>query len=207
MDELFEVARQAYQSGYRLLKLYFMIGLPTETNQDLEEIVLLCVKLSRLRKEVDGHPADINVSISNFVPKPHTPLQWQAMASLEDLLEKQATLRKIFRKTSGTIHLKFHSAPMSFVEAVLGRGDRHLAKVLLRAFQKGAKFDAWQEHFNFSLWQEAFLKEGIDPKAILCAKSFQDPLCWDHIDMGFSKENLIREARLASEEAGKALTI
>jgi radical SAM family uncharacterized protein len=207
IDELFDVARQAYRFGYRLLKLYFMIGLPSETNQDLDEIADLCARLSRVKKEVDGHPADINVSISNFVPKPHTPLQWQAMASLESLFEKQNYLKKAIRTSHGTIHLKFHDPHMSFLEAVLGRGDRRLATVVKHAFLAGAKFDAWQEHFNFSLWQEAFLKTALDPNVYLCAKSFCDPLSWDYVDMGFSKEILVQEACLVSDELGKALTM
>lgn len=195
IDELFDVAATAYRAGYRLLKLYFMIGLPTETPQDLDEIASLCLRLSRLKKEIDGHPAQLNVSISNFVPKPHTAFQWQAMASREEFLEKQRYLNDLLRKSKGTIHVKFHDARMSFLEAVLSRGDRRLSKVIKGAFEGGAKFDSWNNLFNYSLWQDSFSKSAIDPMEYVCAKSLSDVLSWDFIDIGISRESLLHEAQ------------
>lgn len=197
IGELFDVASSAYQAGYRLLKLYFMIGLPTETEQDLIEIRDLCVKLSKLKKEYGGHPAQLNVTISNFIPKPHTPFQWQGMDSTLRLLEKQNFLRDLFRSSRGLIHLKFHKREASFLEGVLARGDRRLSQAILFAFEAGAKFDAWDDLFNFSLWMEAFARAGIDPNDYLKPKPYSSSLCWDFIDMGIPKESLIKESQSA----------
>ena len=198
IEELFDVARRAYQAGYRLLKLYFMIGLPTESREDLEAIRDMCVKLSQMKKEIDGHPARLNVTLSNFIPKPHTPFQWQAMTPPDDILEKQDDLRSLFRRSKGMIRVKFHDARASFLEAVLSRGDRRISRVIRHAFEAGAKFDAWGDLFNFSLWMDAFSRNSIDPKEYLIAKAFGDRLSWDFIDMGISRENLIKEARLTA---------
>jgi radical SAM family uncharacterized protein len=184
IDELIEVSRQAFSSGYRLLKLYFMIGLPTETNEDLDQIRDLCVKLSQMKKEIDDHPAQLNVTISNFIPKPHTPFERQRAVSYEELLVKQDYLKGIFRGYRGFIHLKFHDAAMSFIEALFSRGDRRLSRVILDAFQKGAKFDAWEELFNFSIWQEALTDNRIDPCAYLSSKNHSDRRAWDFLDVG-----------------------
>ncbi|MFH0941194.1 MAG: TIGR03960 family B12-binding radical SAM protein [Candidatus Omnitrophota bacterium] len=181
IEELIEVSRKAFSSGYRLLKLYFMIGLPTETNEDLDQIRDLCVKLSQMRKEIDHHPAQLNVTISNFIPKPHTPFECERAASYEELLAKQDYLKGIFRGYRGFIHLKFHDARMSFIEALFARGDRRLSGVILNAFQKGAKFDAWYELFNFSIWQEALMDDHIDPLVYLSSKNHSDRRAWDFI--------------------------
>ena len=194
INELFAVARDAYQAGYRLLKLYFMIGLPTETEEDLKEIVEMCRQLSSLKKEVDGHPAHLNVSIANFIPKPHTPFQWEGMALAEELLEKQEYLKKLLKKSRGLIKATFHDVNSSVLEGVLSRGDRRLNEVILDAFLGGARFDAWTHFFQFSLWQKAFAKNAIDPKEYLSSKKETDPLCWDFIDPGLSCQSPSQEA-------------
>jgi radical SAM family uncharacterized protein len=193
IDELFSVVRQAYQAGYRALKLYFMIGLPTETEDDLKEIVELCQKLALMKKEVGGPPAQLKVSISNFIPKPHTPFQWEAMATPEELLVKQAFLKHLFKKFRGYIHPTFHEVKPSTLEGVLARGDSRLGAVILEAFSKGARFDAWNNCFNFSLWNDAFFKCSIDPKEYLKEKNEADVLCWDFIDTGLSCQRPSRE--------------
>lgn len=198
IDELFSVVQDAYRAGYRLLKLYFMIGLPTETWEDLDEIVQLCAKISWLRKDFDGHPAHLNVSISSFVPKSHTPFQWQAMNDLNTLTEKQEYLKKAFHRFSGVVRLKFHDAKMSFLEGVLARGDRRLCGVIKTAFEKGAKFDAWSQFFNLSLWLESFSDNAIDPHVYLKSKSYEDFLSWDFIDTGITRKTLETEAQRAS---------
>ncbi len=197
MEELFSVARQAFTAGYRALKLYFMIGLPTERQEDLDQILDTCVRLSSLKKAIDGHPAQLNVTISNFIPKPHTPFAWQAMATQEELTNKQEHLREIFRKYKGTIHLKFHDTRMSFLEGVLSRGDRRLGPVIAGAFDKGAKFDAWEEFFNLKIWLDSFEQNAIDPNAYLAAQDTGHRLPWDHIDTGVPRENLVCEAQKA----------
>ncbi len=204
IDELMTVALKAYRSGYRLLKLYFMIGLPTETDRDLEEIFTLCRRLSLLKKEVDGHPAHLNVSISNFVPKPHTPFQWQEMASRDKILEKQQYLKRLFNKSGGTIKLKIHDAGMSFLEAVLSRGDRRLCPVISDAFSAGAKFDAWNNIFNLSIWLDSFAKNSIDPNTYLCSRGYSQELAWDFIDAGVARAVLEKESSLALGEAAPA---
>lgn len=197
MNELFSVIQDAYRSGYRLLKLYFMIGLPTETYQDLDEIVQLCAKISKMKKEIDGHPAHLNISISNFVPKPHTPFQWQAMDNSQVLVEKQEYLKKAFYRLRGVIHLKFHSTQMSFLEGVLTRGDRRLTGVIRTAFEKGARFDSWSQFFNLSLWLEAFASSHIDPHDYFLLKSHSDVLSWSFVDLGISHQALWKEAECA----------
>lgn len=188
MQELFDVCRQAYQAGYRLLKLYFMIGLPSETQEDLDEIERLCVQLSRLKKEVDGHPAHLNVSISNFIPKPHTLFERHPMASVEALEAKQEYLRRVFKKTRGFIRLKFHRPAMSVLEAVLSRGGRRLGRVIAAAHAAGARFDAWPELFNFNLWQEAFSCAPLSRERSLAAGDPDTVLPWDFIDCGVLRQ-------------------
>lgn len=184
IEELFQVARAAFSAGYRLLKLYFMIGLPTETNEDLDQIRDICVKLSACKREFGGPPAQLNVTISNFIPKSHTPFERQAMASREELSAKQGYLKDIFHKYKGTIHLKFHDIRASYLEAMLARGGRELSIVISDCFEKGVKFDAWDEFFNFGLWEEAFRQNAIDPDVTLVSRSPSQKLPWDFIDVG-----------------------
>jgi len=184
IEELFSVARQAYRSGYRLLKLYFMIGLPSETREDLDGIIDLAVRLSRLKKEVDGHPAQLNLSVSNFIPKPHTLFQRHGMDTMEGLLEKQEYLRSSLKKFKGSIRPTFHDARASILECILARGDRRLGRVILDAARSGARFDAWSNFFNFSLWQDAFKKHGVCQTEYLGPKQDSDPLPWGFIDIG-----------------------
>ncbi|MFH1691611.1 MAG: TIGR03960 family B12-binding radical SAM protein [Candidatus Omnitrophota bacterium] len=208
VNELFSVIQEAYRAGYRLLKLYFMIGLPTETYQDLDDIVELCAKISKMKREVDGHPAHLNISISNFVPKPHTPFQWQAMDSSQVLSEKQEYLKKAFYRLRGVMHLKFHSTQMSFLEGVLTRGDRRLGDVIKSAFEKGAKFDSWREFFNYPLWMEAFSSCHVDFEDYFLLKPYGDVLNWSFVDLGIGCEVLRKEAQcafLASDICGNDL--
>ncbi len=184
IDELFSVAGESFAAGYRLLKLYFMIGLPTETDEDLDAIVSMARDLSRLKKEINGHPAQLNISISSFIPKPHTHFQRCAMEPMEALVKKQEYLKNLFRKCKGTIHPSYHDVYSSFLEGVFARGDRKLGSVVLKAFQKGARFDSWNNMFNFSIWKEAFLSAGIDPGEYLRARRDDEPLPWDFIDLG-----------------------
>lgn len=184
IDELFRVASDAYRAGYRLLKLYFMIGLPTETREDLEAIVDLCVRLSRLKKESGGPPARLNVSISNFIPKPHTPFEREGMASVEELKEKQGYLKGLFRRAGGPIFVSFHQAEASFLEAVLALGDRSVSRVIFDVFRDGGKFDAWNDFLDMARWERAFEMNGIKPREYLKPKGPHAALAWDFIDMG-----------------------
>lgn len=193
LEELFDVAGKAYASGYRLLKLYFMIGLPSETEEDLSLIADLCGELSGLKKKMDGHSAMINVSVSGFIPRPHTAFQWEAMSTLEELKEKQRLLRGYFRRTPGPLKLKMHQPESSFLEGILARGDRKLGRVILGAFRRGARFDAWDNHLNLSLWLDSFSELGLDPCGYSGGLSLDEALPWDFIDVGIPKQAFIRE--------------
>jgi len=190
-DEFFQAITQAYRAGYQHLKLYFLIGLPGERPEDLQGIIDFAQAASELKRKINGSAAQINISINALIPKPHTPLQWQKMDSLEAIKEKQNYLRSHCKNRR--IKFNFHDFQMGFIEGVLSRGDRQLGKVILTAYQKGARFDAWSNYFSFSKWQEAFLENGIDAQRYLCEKSTKSVLAWDFIDTGIEKETLLGE--------------
>jgi radical SAM superfamily enzyme YgiQ (UPF0313 family) len=183
-EEFLMVARRAFEAGYRLLKLYFMIGLPGETGQDLDAIADVCLRVSRMRKEVAGHPAQLNVSISNFVPKPHTHFQREAMASLAAIKEKQDYLKALLGKHRSLIQLKFHDPHLSVMEALIARGDVSVSGVIEKAHEAGARFDAWSSHFQGRIWGEALAQAGVDPEKILGARAAGEFLPWSFIDVG-----------------------
>jgi len=190
--------RSAYEKGWDLVKLYFMIGLPTERAEDIDGIVELAKKVSLERKAVGNGPARVNVSVSTFVPKPHTPFQWESAIKLDTTNE----IHRRLRATAGGKRLqwKFHDARRSFLEAVLARGDRNVANVIHKVWEMGGCFDAWDERFDFELWMKAFEETGVDP-ALYSSRPFDTSwkLPWDHIDIGISKEFLLRERDKAYE--------
>ncbi len=191
-EELLSGARAAFEAGWRKIKLYFMIGLPTETEEDIDAIVALSERVSNLRREVDNGPAQVNVTISPFVPKPHTPFQWEPMAELETIRAAMDRIRSTGRLRS--VRYMFHEPERSLVEAALARGDRRLAEVIERAWRDGARFDAWGEHFSFQRWQEAFGVEGLRMEDYANRRrSDEEPLPWDHVDCRVSKDFLLRE--------------
>jgi radical SAM family uncharacterized protein len=180
---------QAYSNGYRHVKLYFMIGLPQEDYGDLDAIIDLAAQVSGLRRKVAGGCAQVNISINALIPKSHTPFQWVAMEGLESIREKQIYLRKKIK--SPKLKLHFHNYQMSFLEGVFSRGDRRLSAVLLAAFQKGARFDGWDDYFVFQRWLEAFRGCNIDPDFYLRQRDKNEILPWDLIDIGMDKEALL----------------
>jgi radical SAM family uncharacterized protein len=202
----FQALEQVFLRGYRRIKLYFMIGLPFEEDKDLEAIVDLAQDVSRFRKKLDSGaqtdsflagnkrmgPAQVNISVNTLIPKPHTPFQWLPMPNIEIITQKHLYLRQKMRNVKN-LKLNLHNPQMTILECVLSRGDRRLSKVILCAFQKGARFDAWENHFMFTRWQEAFSDCGIDPNFYLQARSVDDKLPWDFMDLGISKEILVRE--------------
>ena len=195
----------AFESGASTVKLYFMIGLPTETFEDLDGMVELVGKIRdvyyKLPKEQRNGMLKINVSASSFVPKPFTPFQWEPQNDTELLHEKQRYLREKFKGMKG-VRFAHHETPISFLEAVFARGDRRLGKVLLYARQAGSQFDSWQDHFNLDWYTEAFEKAGIDPKFYAYRERSLDELMpWDHIHCGVTNEFMLRELRRA--KAGK----
>ena len=198
--DLDATARAAFREGWKHLKLYFMIGLPMETEQDLAGIVELAKRISRIGKEESGRPADVNVTISPFIPKPHTAFQWSGQRDFAYVLEVE---RRLAQQVRGTrVHLKTHDARSSYVEAVFARGDRRLAKALIRAHASGCRFDEWRECFSFDRWMEVFKAEGIDPDWYARRDiPTSEPLPWDMIDIGLSKDYLAREYQYCREAA------
>lgn len=190
-EDFYQVITQAYQAGYQHLKLYFLIGLPGENNKDLQGIIDFAKAASELKRKINGSPAQINISINPLIPKPHTPLQWLKMDPINLIKEKQAYLRD--NNKNRRLKFNFHNADLAFLEGVLSRGDRKLGKVILAAYQKGARLDAWSSYFSFSKWQEAFSQQGINPLDYLDEKLTTALLPWDFIDIGISKANLIEE--------------
>ncbi|MFA5142811.1 MAG: TIGR03960 family B12-binding radical SAM protein [Candidatus Omnitrophota bacterium] len=160
IDRLFTVLSESFRAGWRHVKLYFMIGLPQEAEEDLLEMAELIYKVSGARREIDGKCANVTVSINPFIPKPHTPLERAPMDDLEMLEKKKAVLKGAVK--SKFIELDFHSFVMSNLEAVFARGDRRLGGVILKAWEGGARFDGWKERFDAPLWSGAFLAAGLD---------------------------------------------
>ncbi|MCT4585005.1 MAG: TIGR03960 family B12-binding radical SAM protein [Peptostreptococcaceae bacterium] len=201
-EHLENACRQAFENGWKRLKYYFMMGLPTETYEDLDGIVKLAEKTVDIYKEVNGkldNKFGINVSTSSFVPKPFTPFQWHPQDTIEELREKQHHLIVRF-KNNRNIRYMYHDRFTSFLEAVIARGDRRLGKVIYTAFKKGAKFDGWEEHFNFEIWKEAFEEENVSMEFYANRKREYDEIFpWDIFDVGVSKEFLIRENENAKQ--------
>jgi len=198
VPDFFRILEQSYLSGYQRVKLYFMIGLPSEQPQDLDAIVEFAKEVSELRKKINvpggsgrNGAAQVNISINTLIPKPHTPFQWLKMHEGRSIADKTAYLKGRLRNKR--IKLNFHNPEMSILEGVLSRGDRRLAEVIEHAFNNGARFDAWEDHFVFRRWQEAFFACGIDMGFYLKEKSADDILPWDFLDMGVGKEELLRE--------------
>lgn len=192
-DDLLETTANAYQLGWRLIKLYFMMGLPTETDEDLQAIIELASQVKRSGKGTGGN--DVNVAVSTFVPKPHTPFQWEAQLGIEETLRKQRLLREGLKQKK--LRFKYHEAALSFLEGVFARGDRRLASVLERAVELGCRFDGWREHFDFAKWQQAFSDCGIDPAWYLRQRREDEILPWDHIDCGVPKSFFLEERKKA----------
>lgn len=198
-ENLLETASQIFQMGWTSIKLYFMIGLPGETLDDVKHIVTLCKKVKSLGKKMIGGRARISVSINTFIPKSHTPFQWTAMDSDENVLEKHRILRDGFYK-SGII-VSYPSLSSSLLEGWLSRGSAEFSDVIYSAWEKGAKFDAWKEYDNLSLWKLAFKENNIDPYTFSHRSRAQsEPLPWDFIDTGVSKEYLAKEYQRSMQE-------
>ena len=176
-EEILSTASRIFAAGWNLVKLYFMIGLPTETMQDVQSIVDLCRAIARLDQR-----KNLNVSISTFVPKPHTPFQWDAHEPAGSIQEKQHSIKDSLR--SRNIQVKYHDHRLSLLEAVFSRGDRRLADVLVHAHRLGAGYDAWSELFDYTIWLQAFKNAGIDTAYYLKEKSEDEILPWDHIRFG-----------------------
>jgi radical SAM-linked protein len=190
-DQILDAARGIYEGGWNLIKLYFMIGLPYEEDSDLISIVELSKRISRLGPQArKGHV--LNVSISSFVPKAHTPFEWLPQLELEESKRRINLVREILQ--SHRVKVKWNKPEISWLEGIFSRGDRRLTKVLVEAWQQGARFDSWSEHFKMDIWKEAFKKHRVDPDFYLLRKrDYDEILPWEHINSGISKEFLLRE--------------
>ena len=189
--EILDTVRSAFELGWQVIKLYFMVGLPTETDADIESIAALVNKLDHLRKRF--HPkGKINVSVSNFIPKPHTPFQWSPQQSLADSQLKIKWLKEKLHRRG--IQFKWQKPEVSRLEGLWSRGDRRLSKLLVTAWRRGCRFDGWTDHFDYRTWLESCEAEGIDIDAVTRPESGADTvLPWDHIDVGVSKSYLWTE--------------
>ncbi|MBI5237165.1 MAG: TIGR03960 family B12-binding radical SAM protein [Deltaproteobacteria bacterium] len=191
-EDLLAASKDIFSLGWNVMKLYFMIGLPTETEDDILEIINLADCVKKIGRSVSGKTPQINVSASTFIPKPYTPFQWEAQLPYEECVKRQSFLRN--RLASLKLVFKWHDPKMSILEGVFSRGDRRLSTVLMKAFEKGCRFDGWSDQFRFELWQEAFNDSGIDPAFYTLRKRpFEEVFPWDHLNPGVTKEFLIRE--------------
>lgn len=188
--DLLENAFSAYSAGWRVIKLYFMIGLPGETREDVFAIAELAKKVKNEGRR-SGQGGEVTVSVGTFVPKPHTPFQWEPQIGFEEIRSNQQFLRLELKKRK--LNFKWQDAPLSFMEGVFARGDRRLGKVLLKARELGCRFDGWGELFNFAAWQEAFAATGIDPHFYHRQRDESELLPWDHLDCGVTREFLLGE--------------
>ncbi|OPJ55550.1 TIGR03960 family B12-binding radical SAM protein [Alkalithermobacter paradoxus] len=195
-EDLKNATQKAFEMGWNSVKLYFMIGLPTETYEDLDGIADLAYNVIDTYRDVHNGKLtkhfSVTISTSSFVPKPFTPFQWYGQNDIETLREKQRYLSKKLKNRN--IRYNYHDSNTSFLEAVIARGDRRLSKVIYDAFKKGCKFDGWTDHFKFDLWVEAFEENGIDMDFYATRnRSYDEILPWDHINTGVSKKFLISE--------------
>jgi len=199
-EDLFATAEAAYRAGWQKLKLYFMVGLPGETQEDIKQIVQLSFQLAKLQKKVDNKTGRINITVSWLTPKPHTPFGWlgqKQKAYFEKakqlILDEKRKLRAKF------LQFKFHKIERSVLESAIGRGDRRLCNVIEAAWRNGARFDLWDECFDYSLWQKVFEKFGMDVEK-LAAREFgrEEILSWEHLG-GPGKEYLLRHLEEATK--------
>jgi radical SAM family uncharacterized protein len=205
-EDLLSAVKNAYEAGWSQVKLYFMIGLPTETEADVEAIYHLVSKLDhevyQKRDKQYTHPLKIGVSVSNFVPKPFTPFQWVLQDTLVQFQHKHQLLKDRFRSRR-SIQFSYHDADTSLLEGVFARGDRRLAAVLLKAYEKGCRFDGWAEHFKMDKWLEAFNECGINPDFYTSRKRRDSEIFpWEHIDAEVTRSFLFNEY----QKSAKGLT-
>lgn len=201
-DEVLVTCRKAFSGGWTSVKLYFMLGLPTETMDDVAGIAELAQKVVdefyANPNKPKGKGVTVSISVASFVPKPFTPFQWEPQDTRETLVEKQNHLKSSVHTRK--VNVSCHENHTSYLEGVFARGDRRLGKVLECAWRKGCRFDGWDDQFRYDLWMEAFEECGVDPHFYANRRrSFDEVLPWDHMDYGIRKEFLIKENKLAHQ--------
>ena len=199
MDEmiLFQGLAELFSKGWKNIKLYFMMGLPTEKEEDLKGIIDLSRKISSIGERQRVHP-NINISISTFVPKPHTPFQWESQIPLEEMKEKLHFLREEIKRNR--LRFKWQDPHLSFLEGIFSRGDRDLSRVLIEAYRMGCRFDGWSDQFLFPLWKEAFEKVGYEMDLHTRKKRFEERLPWSFIETGIESTFLWEEFQKGLKE-------
>ena len=192
-DDLLHTAEAAFSTGWNRIKLYFMVGQPTETDEDVEAIVDLVKKVVAVGRRHRGGRAQVSVSVATFVPKPHTPFQWEPLVDDETLRRRLEILRRGLRVKG--VEFSWHDPGTTLLEAALSRGDRRVADVIYRAWQLGARFDAWGDAYRPEAWEQAWRECGLSPEFYgRRPRDRDEALPWDHIDIGVRKEFLWREA-------------
>jgi radical SAM superfamily enzyme YgiQ (UPF0313 family) len=191
-EQLLSTAREVYARGWLTIKLYFMIGHPSETLDDVQAIIDLAKAVLAEGRKIHGRKAKVNVGVSTFVPKPHTPFQWVPVDTLDQIRAKQALLKQHLRGSG--LNLRWNQPEDTLLEAFLSRGDRRLGAVIQRAWELGTKFDAWHEHYNHAAWQQAFDEAGL-PMAFYThrARGLDEVFPWDHIDVAVKKTFLLED--------------
>ena len=195
-DDFMRAISVAFKEEWPIIKLFFIIGLPTETGEDVDSIFLFSKKIiseyNKISKQNRGKVLKVEVRTNSFVPRPFTPLQWEAQDSIETLKEKQARLKSKIKGKNFVYNCK--NPELSFIEAVFARGDRKLGEVLIRAWEKGCRLDNWSDRFSFAKWMETFSECGIDPRFYANRKrDYGEFLPWDIIDSGIKKDYLMKE--------------
>jgi radical SAM family uncharacterized protein len=195
-EQLLTTVREVYKRGWVTIKLYFMIGHPSETLEDVQAIAALARAVLAEGRKIHGKKATVNVGVSTFVPKPHTPFQWVPVDTLDQIQAKQELLQQSLRGPG--LHLHWNNPDDTLLEAFLSRGDRRLGRVILRAWELGTKFDAWQEYHNHAAWMQAFGEAGLDVAFYTHReRSTDEHLPWDHIDAAVKKKFLIEDYRMS----------
>lgn len=194
-EDIYGAVRKAIELGWKQIKLYFMIGLPTETYEDLDGIAEIAKNILDINYEINGRKGgrfNVTVSVSNFVPKPHTPFQWFGQNTYEEFIEKHKYLSEKLRMKNVTFH--YHDSPISVLEAVFARGDRRTGKLLVQAYENGCVFDSWSEFFNMDGWEKAFKQTGLSKDFYATRhRTYDEVMPWDIIDSYISKDFLISE--------------
>ncbi|MFH1241506.1 MAG: TIGR03960 family B12-binding radical SAM protein, partial [Pseudomonadota bacterium] len=190
-EDIMETAQQVYDAGWNLIKLYFMVGLPFERKGDVKDIINLSKQIAALAGKRGKRP-NLNVSVSTFVPKSHTPFMWVPQIALEEAGERIGLIQGGFKRSR--VRVKWNHPEMSWLEGIFSRGDRRLTPAIIEAWRRGARFDAWSEHFQMEIWEQAFRAIGVDPLFYLHReRSLDESLPWDHIRSGVSKDFLTQE--------------
>jgi radical SAM family uncharacterized protein len=198
-DDILNTTREIYSRGWTTIKLYFMIGHPSETLEDVEAIANLCKRVLAEGRKVAGYKVKLHAGVSTFVPKPQTPFQWVSCDTRDSVLEKQALLKRMLLKDK-SIKLSWTKPDDTLVEAWLSRGDRRMAEVIYSAWQKGTRFDAWEEGRNFEAWMEAFAEHGLDHSFYTYRQRRTDEIFpWEHITAAVRKNFLFQDFRMSLE--------